>query len=94
MPIHYKHPPAQSLADLKNTLGRTGKQMADLCWLAGDQHWRKYTNPREPRPMSAQMLFTMMAQLELDGAALERIYERMRQAGAEFQPVADGEQQP
>lgn len=94
MPIHYKHPPAQDLADLKNELGLTGKQMADLCWLAGDQHWRKYTNPRDPRPMSAQMLFTMMAQLELDEATLERIFERMRRAGAEFRPVADGEQQP
>ena len=94
MPIHYKHPPAKDLADLKAKLGYTGKQMADLCWLAGDQHWRKYTNPRDPRPMSAQMLFTMMAQLELDEAALDRIFERMRQAGAEFSRVQDGEPQP
>jgi hypothetical protein len=94
MPIHYKHPPAQDLADLKNELGLTGKQMADLCWLAGDQHWRKYTNPRDPRPMSAHMLFTVMAQLELDEATLERIFERMRRAGAEFQRPADGEQRP
>jgi urease accessory protein UreE len=94
MPIHYKHPPAQDLAALKTSLGRTGKEMADLCWLAGDQHWRKYTNPRDPRPMSAQMLFTMMAQLELDEATLDRIFARMRQAGAEFSRVPDGEQQP
>ncbi|WP_310633726.1 XRE family transcriptional regulator [Paraburkholderia sp.] len=82
------------MAALKNELGLTGKQMADLCWLAGDQHWRKYTNPRDPRPMSAQMLFTLMAQLELDKETLERIFERMRQAGAEFSPAPDGEQQP
>lgn len=94
MPIHYKQPPARNLADLKNELGLTGKQMADLCWLAGDQHWRKYTNPNNPRPMSAQMLFTLMAQLELDDATLERIFERMRQAGAEFDRVPDGEPQP
>jgi hypothetical protein len=93
MPIHYKHPPAQDLAQLKKELGLTGKQMADLCWLAGDQHWRKYTNPRDARPMSAQMLFTMMAQLELDKATLERIFERMRRAGAEFR-APDGEPQP
>lgn len=93
MPIHYTHPPASNLGALKNELGLTGKQMADLCWLAGDQHWRKYTNPRDPRPMSAQMLFTMMAQLELDEATLERIFERMRQAGAEFSRSRDGEQQ-
>lgn len=92
MPIHYKNPPAKSLADLKAELGLTGKQMADLCWLAGDQHWRKYTNPRDPRPMSAQMLFTMMAQLELDEPTLERIFERMRRVGAEFRRDAAGEQ--
>lgn len=94
MPIHYKPPAAKDLAELKNDLGLTGKQMADLCWLAGDQHWRKYTNPRDPRPMSAQMLFTMLAQLELDAATLERIFERMRRAGAEFSPARDGEPQP
>lgn len=44
--------------------------------------------------MSAQMLFTAMAQLELDEATLERIFERMRRAGAEFRPVVDGEPQP
>lgn len=94
MPIHYKQPPAQKLAELKNELGLTGKQMADLCWLAGDQHWRKYTNPRDPRPMNAHMLFTLMAQLELDDATLERIFERMRRAGAEFDRAPDGEPQP
>ncbi|WP_346656190.1 XRE family transcriptional regulator [Paraburkholderia phenoliruptrix] len=71
---------------MKKELGCTGKQMADLCWLAGDQQWRKYTNPRDARPMSAQMLFTLMAHLELDEEVLERIYARMRRAGAEFTP--------
>jgi urease accessory protein UreE len=82
MPIKYSHPSTKDLAELKAQLGWTGKQMADLAWLAGDQHWRKYTNPKNPRPMSAQMLFTMMAQLELDEKTIARILERMRQHGA------------
>lgn len=94
MPIKYKHPTTKDLADLKTELGRTGKQMADLCWLAGDQHWRKYTAPNNPRPMSAQMLFTMMAQLELDKETLDRILERMRRAGAQIDLAHDGDQQP
>jgi hypothetical protein len=91
MPISYTPPPPQGLADLKNELGFTGKQMADLAWLAGDQHWRKYTNPHNPRPMSAHMLFAIMAQRELDEATLERIFERMRRAGARFDRAPDGE---
>jgi urease accessory protein UreE len=85
MPIDYESPSPQSLAELKAKLGFTGKQMAELAWLAGDQHWRKYTNPHNPRTMSAHMLFAMMAQLELDASTLERIYERMREAGATIQ---------
>jgi urease accessory protein UreE len=93
MPIKYSHPSTKDLADLKAELGWTGKQMADLAWLAGDQHWRKYTNPNNPRPMSAQMLFTMMAQLELDQVTIERILERMRRHGAHIDLVPAGEQQ-
>jgi urease accessory protein UreE len=82
MSINYVSPSPQSLAALKAELGFTGKQMAELAWLAGDQHWRKYTNPHNPRAMSAHMLFTMMAQLELDPSTFKRILERMRKAGA------------
>ncbi|RKP58636.1 XRE family transcriptional regulator [Pararobbsia silviterrae] len=84
MPIKYIPPTPVDLATLKDELQLTGKQMADLAWLAGDQHWRKYTNPNpdNQRPMSAQMLFVMMAQLELDSATIERVLNRMRKAGA------------
>ncbi|MFL9930879.1 XRE family transcriptional regulator [Paraburkholderia sp. RL18-103-BIB-C] len=84
MPIKYTPPSPEDLAALKNTLGLTGKQMAELAWLAGDQHWRKYTNPNpdNARQMSAQMLFTMMAQLELDAETIERVLARMRAVGA------------
>ncbi|MDP9153949.1 MAG: XRE family transcriptional regulator [Pseudomonadota bacterium] len=85
MSIKYSPPSPDQLASLKNELGFTGKQMAELAWLAGDQHWRKYTNPTNPRQMSAQMLFVMMAQLELDRVTMDRILARMRAAGAEIE---------
>lgn len=84
MPIKYTPPTPEDLSALKNSLAKTGKEMAELAWLAGDQHWRKYTNPNPVtgRQMSAHMLFTMAAQMELDDASLNRILERMRQIGA------------
>ncbi|SAL17034.1 hypothetical protein AWB71_00689 [Caballeronia peredens] len=82
MPIKYTPPTPQDLAHLKTALQLTGKQMADLAWLAGDQHWRKYTNPNNSRSMSSHMLFVMMAQLELDKPTLERVLNRMRAVGA------------
>lgn len=84
MPIHYESPTPADLSALKDKLHFTGKQMAELAWLAGDQHWRKYTNPNpdKARQMSAHMLFVMMAQLELDAATMNRIITRMREAGA------------
>ncbi|WP_321866646.1 XRE family transcriptional regulator [Paraburkholderia tropica] len=84
MPIKYTPPSPDDLSALKTSLGKTGKQMAELAWLAGDQHWRKYTNPNPEtgRQMSAQMLFTMAALLELDEATVNRILARMREIGA------------
>ncbi|MBN3848347.1 XRE family transcriptional regulator [Paraburkholderia sp. Ac-20342] len=84
MPIKYTPPSPEDLSALKNSLRKTGKEMAELAWLAGDQHWRKYTNPNPDngRQMSAQMLFTMAALLELDEAMLNRILARMRAMGA------------
>ncbi|MBR8161326.1 XRE family transcriptional regulator [Burkholderia vietnamiensis] len=84
MPIKYTPPTPEALAALKNSLGKTGKQMAELAWLAGDQHWRKYTNPNpeHARQMGAHMLFAMAAQLELDPPTIERILARMRAMGA------------
>lgn len=82
MPIKYTPPTPEQLSELKNSLALTGRQMAELAWLAGDQHWRKYTNPNNARGMSAQMLFVMMAQLELDEKTIARILERMRAVGA------------
>jgi len=84
MPIKYTPPTPADLTKLKDELQFTGKQMADLAWLAGDQHWRKYTNPNpdNQRPMSAHMLFVMMARLELDAETINRVLDRMRKVGA------------
>ncbi|WP_233863030.1 XRE family transcriptional regulator [Paraburkholderia adhaesiva] len=84
MPIKYTPPSPEDLAELKSELGLTGKQMAELAWLAGDQHWRKYTNPNPAtaRQMSSHMLFTMAAQLELSPEMIEKVLNRMRSMGA------------
>lgn len=78
----YTPPTTSDLTQLKTQLGLTGKGMAELFGLSGDQQWRKYTGGHDPRQMSAQMLFFAMARLELDEKAMNRILERMRQAGA------------
>lgn len=85
MPIHYTPPATQDLRQLKEALGFTGEQMADLFGLAGNNQWRKYTGGEQPREMGPQMLFFAMAQLELDTAAIERVLDRMRQAGASIE---------
>lgn len=82
--MKYTPPSTSAMARLKANLGLTGKQMADLFGLAGDQQWRKYTGGHDPRIMSAQMLFFAMARLELDEPTIARILERMRECGAEI----------
>lgn len=82
--MEYTPPTPSNLNQLKSDLGMTGKQMAELFGLAGDQQWRKYTGGNEPRQMSAQMLFFAMARLELDQASLQKVLDRMRQSGAQI----------
>jgi hypothetical protein len=80
--MKYTPPSTSDLNRLKADLGLTGKQMAELFGLSGDQQWRKYTGGAEPRQMSAQMLFFAMARLEFDPKTIERVLARMRAAGA------------
>lgn len=80
--MRYTAPTTDQLTELKQELGFTGKQMADLFGLAGDHQWRKYTGGQQPREVSPQMLFFAMARLELDDASIERVLARMRSAGA------------
>ena len=75
------------LRRLKDELGFTGEQMAELFGLAGGQQWRKYTGGQEPREMTPQMLFFAAARLELEGDVLDRVVERMRAMGAQVEGV-------
>ncbi|MDR5765053.1 XRE family transcriptional regulator [Caballeronia sp. LZ028] len=87
--MKYTPPSTSDLARLKADLRMTGKQIAELFGLAGDQQWRKYTGGHEPRQMSAQMLFFAMARLELDEQTLQAILDRMRAAGAQIDLSAE-----
>lgn len=73
----YKPPHARALMYLKESLGYTGEQMADLAGVASNSQWRKYTSISNPRNMSAQMLFFIAAQLELSPEQLKQITARM-----------------
>lgn len=82
--MKYSPPTTHDLAALKDSLGYTGEQMAELFGLAGGQQWRKYTGGQSPRDMSAQMLFFAAARLELSPEQVERVLARMREMGAEI----------
>ena len=82
--MKYTAPTAEDFQRLKNQLGRTGEQMAELFGVAGGQQWRKYTGGAEPREMSPQMLFFGAARLALTHDEFDRVLEKMRQIGAEI----------
>ena len=94
MSIRYVPPTPQDLHDLKNSLGFTGDQMADLFGLAGNNQWRKYTSGKEPRPMSLPMLFLAGAMLH-PHARVADIFAWCREVGAmiELEPATSGEPQ-
>jgi hypothetical protein len=82
---NYVAPSTADLAALKDQLGYTGAQMADLASVAGSNQWRKYTGGAAPREINPHMLFFIAARLELSDADLARILARMREIGADFQ---------
>jgi hypothetical protein len=53
----YTPPTPGELEALKEQLGYTGNQMADLAGVASNSQWRKYTGGAEPRAMSPHILF-------------------------------------
>ncbi|EBK6266594.1 XRE family transcriptional regulator, partial [Salmonella enterica] len=61
----YTPPTPEDLNQLKETLGYTGAQMANLAGVASNSQWRKYTGGESPRAMSPHILFFMAAQLTL-----------------------------
>ncbi|MFP3652310.1 MULTISPECIES: XRE family transcriptional regulator [Burkholderia] len=92
MPIKYTPPGTQDLATLKHQLNMTGKQMADLFWLAGDHQWRKYTGGQAPREMSPHMAFVAAAKLALTPDEFARVLAKMAEFGAGIEEVREDEQ--
>ena len=82
---HYTAPTIDDLAHLKEQLGLTGAQMADLAALGGSHQWRKYTGGQSPREMNVHMLFFIAAQLTLTDAQLHKVVDKMRDIGADVQ---------
>jgi len=82
MPHRYIPPTTADLRRLKDELGRSGDQMAELFGLGGGHQWRKYTGGDAPREMGAQMAFFGAAQLVLEPAQLQAVIDRMRAMGA------------
>jgi len=79
----YTPPTPEDLNQLKNALGYTGNQMADLAGVASNSQWRKYTGGESPRAMSPHILFFMAAQLALSDDELNRVIKKMQEIGAE-----------
>lgn len=82
--MKYTAPTADDFQRLKNELGRTGEQMAELFGVAGGQQWRKYTGGATPREMSPQMLFFGAARLALTHEEFDHVLEKMREIGAKI----------
>lgn len=82
--MRYTSPSAEDFERLKQALGKTGNDMADLFGVAGGQQWRKYTSRTEPRQMSPQILFFGAAKLALSKDELDRIVQKMKDIGAEI----------
>ncbi|WP_460208428.1 helix-turn-helix domain-containing protein [Klebsiella oxytoca] len=78
----YTPPSPNDLNRLKDELGYTGNQMADLAGVASNSQWRKYTGGESPRAMSPHILFYMAAQLALTPEELDRVISKMQQIGA------------
>lgn len=81
--MRYTAPTTADLLRLKDDLGLSSAQMADLFGLAGGNQWRKYTGGADPREMGAPMLFYACARLALEPGQIERVLDRMRAIGAE-----------
>ncbi|MDO4704745.1 MAG: XRE family transcriptional regulator [Comamonadaceae bacterium] len=89
--IDYTPPTTDDLARLKDRLGYTGTQMAELLSVSGNSQWRKYTGGATPRPLNLHMCFFMAARLALDEAALRRVAAAMQDMGALVDPDAIAE---
>jgi hypothetical protein len=82
--FNYTPPSAEDLKQLKDRLGKSSTEMAELFGVTTGAQWRKYmaADSANRRDMGMHMLFFAMARLELDPATLNRILDRMRAVGA------------
>ncbi|ELC2652341.1 XRE family transcriptional regulator [Salmonella enterica] len=80
----YTPPTPEDLNQLKETLGYTGAQMANLAGVASNSQWRKYTGGESPRAMLPHILFFMAAQLILSEDDINKIIDKMIEVGAEL----------
>ena len=93
--MHFTPPTPEDLERLKQELGYSSAQMADLFGVSTGRQWRKYTSNTDRRDMGLHMLFFAMARLELDPEVIEKIVDRMRRSGAQVDLAPGGEpQQP
>ncbi|ENR8889152.1 helix-turn-helix domain-containing protein [Citrobacter koseri] len=81
----YAPPTPEDLNQLKEQLGYTGTQMADLAGVASNSQWRKYTGGESPRAMSPHILFFIAAQLALSDKELALVINKMCEIGATIQ---------
>ncbi|WP_024901559.1 hypothetical protein [Robbsia andropogonis] len=81
---HYTPPTAGDLKTLKEGLGKSSTEMAELFGVTTGAQWRKYmaADSANRRDMGLHMLFFAAARLELDTDTLNRILDRMRAVGA------------
>ena len=94
--MNYEPPRPEDLERLKNELGKSSGEMADLFGLASGKQWRRYlsANENNKRDMGMHMLFFAMARLVLPPEDIERILDRMRKVGAKVDLLATaGEEQ-
>jgi hypothetical protein len=80
----YSPPSADDLKKLKDVLGKSSTEMAELFGVTSGSQWRKYmaADSINRRDMGLHMLFFAMARLELDEKTLNRVLDRMRAVGA------------
>jgi hypothetical protein len=92
--MNYEPPIPEDLERLKDELGKSSGEMAELFGLASGRQWRRYlsTDENNKRDMGMHMLFFAMARLVLPPEDIERVLDRMRKVGAVVDLSADGEE--
>lgn len=96
--IPYTPPTTQDVQRVREELGYTSNQMAELASVAAGSQWRKYMGGAAPRDVSLHMLFFIAARLTLSPDELRRVADKMNEIGAQvdadavarhFEPARD-----